>query len=250
MALLKTVIIEDEIPSQEVLVNYLDEYCKDVDILAVAKSLRAGEAAIKLYKPNLVITDIRLPDGLSFELFRDMKVINFKTIFTTAYSEYAVKAFRISATDYLLKPIKIDDLIESIEKVKAEIMQGTDLRNLEVLMNNMKNNDSAYEQLVVHDNVGFKVLEIKDIIMCKADGYCSALYLVGEQKITSSKILKYYEELLPPSQFIRVHNSFIINTKHVKSFSTDGIIGLSEGNTAAVGNTFKKRFIDHFNRMR
>ena len=250
MALLKTVIIEDEIPSQEVLVNYLSQYCKDVEILAVAKSLKAGEAAIKQHKPNLVITDIRLPDGLSLDLFKDVNEISFKTIFITAYSEYAVKAFRISATDYLLKPIKIDDLIEAVEKVKAEIMQGTDLRNLEVLFNNMKNNDANFEQLVVHENMGFKVLEIKDIIMCKADGYCSVLHMVGEQKIISSKILKYYDELLPSSHFLRVHNSFIINIKHVKSFSTDGFIGLSEGNTAAVGNTFKKRFIDHFNKMK
>lgn len=250
MSLLRTVIIEDEIPSQEVLVNYLEQYCIDVEVLAVAKSLKTGIAAIKQYKPNLVILDIRLPDGLSFELFKQFKDIDFKTIFITAYSEYAVKAFRISATDYLLKPLKIDDLVEAINKAKNEIMQEVDYSRLEVLFKNINNQGSSFDQLVVHENTGFRVIELKDIILCKADGYCSVFHLVGEQKVVSSKILKYYEELLPTTSFIRVHNSFIINIKHVKTFNTDGLIGLTEGNSAALGNTFKKRFVEYFNKLK
>ncbi len=250
MSILKTVIVEDEIPSQEVLVNYLNQYCKDVEIVAVTKSLKTGITAIKQYKPDLVFLDVRLPDGLSFELFKEFKEIDFKTIFITAYSEYAVKAFRISAIDYLLKPLKIDDLIDAINKVKNEILQQFDIGRLEVLFKNINNQGTSFEQLVVHENSGFRVIELKEIILCKADGYCTAFHLVGEQKVVSSKILKYYEELLPTATFIRVHNSFIINIKHVRTFNTDGLIGLSEGNNAALGNTFKKRFIEYFNKLK
>lgn len=246
--MIRSVVVDDEKPSREVLSNYLKEYCPDVEVVATAGSVKSAFRVIKKQQPDLVFLDIELGDGKGFDLLNLFDRMDFKIIFVTAYSEHAVKAFRFSAVDYLLKPVKIDELKEAVEKVRN--FNGTSVRseNLEAFFNNLNNTSKTLPTLVIPHIKGYEILKISDIIMCRADGYCTNFHLIGNRKIVSSKNLKQYEDLLADQNFIRVHHSFIINLNYVTSYSRQGEIILSENNKASLGDAYKDGFIGRFSR--
>ncbi len=248
--ILKSIIVDDEKPSREALARCLSEYCSDVEVVASCNSVKTGYNAIIKYDPHLVFLDIDIPEKDGFELLKMFNPIRFKVVFITAYAEHAIKAFRFSATDYLLKPLIVDELIEAVNKVRTEIQNMTGSINLQKLMETIGKGNDEFRQLVISDNNGFKVIDTSDIIMCEADGYCTYFYLSGSEKITSSKNLKHYEELLAKHGFIRVHNSFMINLQHIKSYSNQGEILLSRNLHCPLGNAFKQRFLERFRKNR
>jgi two-component system, LytTR family, response regulator len=246
--MIRSVVVDDEKPSREVLSNYLKEYCPDIEVVAMAGSVKSAFRVIKKQQPDLVFLDIELGDGKGFDLLNLFDRMDFKIVFVTAYSEHAVKAFRFSAVDYLLKPVKIDELKEAVEKVRNS--NGTSVRseNIEAFFNNLNHTSKTLPTLVIPHIKGYEILKISDIIMCRADGYCTNFHLTGNRKIVSSKNLKQYEELLADHSFIRVHHSFIINLNFVTSYSRQGEIILSENNKASLGDAYKDGFIGRFYR--
>jgi two-component system LytT family response regulator len=160
-----------------------------------------------------------MPKGSGFDLLKMFKIINFKVIFITAFSSYAVQAFRFSATDFLLKPVKISELIEAVTKVQNEVAVKNSYLNVQALINNLSGQHTLTENLVIPDSKGFNVVKTSDIIMCEADGYCTRFYINGNIKISSSRNLKFYTELLPQNLFIRTHHSYLVNLQHVKGYS-------------------------------
>lgn len=244
--MIRTIVIDDEKPSREVMCNYLTEYCQEVDIVATAGSVQSGYKAIKKHNPDMIFLDIELGDGKGFDLLNMFDKVDFSIVFVTAYSEYAVKAFRFSAVDYLLKPVKIDELREAITKVKNLNGRQLSTDNITTLLKNLNSSPSAVPTLVIPHVKGFEVLKISDIIMCKADGYCTNFHLTGNRKIVSSKNLKQYEDLLPEHNFIRVHHSFMVNLNHVCSFTKQGEIVLTEGFKASLGDAYKEAFTRKF----
>jgi two-component system, LytTR family, response regulator len=246
--MLRAIIIDDEQPAREALGNYVAEFCTDVKVVAMAESAKTGKKAIEAFHPDLVFLDVEMPNGSGFDLLREYEKIPFRVIFVTAYSEYAVKAFRFYATDYLMKPISIKELVEAVEKVKKEMNHDLGSVNLEALTKFIRNPDEEIRTIIIPDMAGFHVLEIGDIIRCEAHDYCTDFFSAGGKKITSSKTLKHYEELLADFYFIRVHNSHMVNMKHVKGYLHEGTIQLSENHSAPLGNTYKKRFLDLFQR--
>jgi two-component system LytT family response regulator len=248
--LLKTIIVDDEKPSREALGKYLADYCADVEVLASCNSVKTAYTAINRFEPHLVFLDIEMPGKNGFDLLQMFNPINFKVVFITAYADYAIRAFRFSATDYLLKPLSIDELVEAVNKVRAEISTVTGNLNLKKLVESMTQKRDEFRQLVVSDSSGFKVLETSEIIMCEADGYCTHFFMSSNGQITSSKNLKHYEELLSGQGFIRVHNSYMINLSHLKSYSNQGEILLTRNLTCPLGNAFKQRFLERFRKLR
>jgi two-component system LytT family response regulator len=244
--MIKTIVIDDEKPSREVMCNYLEEYCPDIEIVGTAGSVSSAFKIIRKNHPDLVFLDIELGDGKGFDLLKMFEKVEFRIVFVTAYSEYAVKAFRFSAVDYLLKPVKIDELKEAVDKVRS--LGGTYLNseNISALLKNISNTPASNPTLVIPHVKGFEVLRISDIIMCKADGYCTNFHLNGNRKIVSSKNLKQYEDLLPEHNFIRVHHSFLVNLDHVCSFTKQGEIFLTEGIKASLGDAYKDAFTKRF----
>jgi two-component system LytT family response regulator len=241
--MIRSVVVDDEKPSREVLCNYLKEYCPDVEVVATAGSVKSAYRVIRKLDPDLVFLDIELGDGKGFDLLNLFDKMDFRIVFVTAYSEYAVKAFRFSAVDYLLKPVKIDELKEAVEK--ARNLNGTNIKsqNIEAFLNNLNSIGKMLPTLVIPHLKGYEVLKISDIIMCRADGYCTYFHLTGNRKIVSSKNLKQYEELLADQNFIRVHHSFIISLNHVTSYTKQGEIILTENNKASLGDAYKDGFI-------
>jgi len=246
--MIRAVIVDDEKPSREVLSNYLRDYCSDVEVVATAGSLKSAVKIIKRQNPDLLFLDIELGDGKGFDLLEAFKNPVFKVVFITAYSEYAVRAFRLSAVDYLLKPVKIDELSEGVEKVKNVNGNSFSSEYIKVLLNNLIGPPTAVPTLVVPHIKGFNVLKTSEIIMCRADGYCTNFHLTGGRKVVSSKNLKQYEDLLSDQNFIRVHHSFIVNLSHVCSYTRQGEIILTDGNKAYFGDAYKDGFTRRFAR--
>jgi two-component system LytT family response regulator len=247
---LKAIIVDDEKPSREALLNYTRDYCPDVEVVDECNSTKTAYKSILKHNPQLVFLDIEMPNGDGFDLLRLFGHISFKVIFVTAYSEHALKAFRYSATDYLLKPVMVEELIEAVNKVKKDIAMETDNLNIQKLLENLSAANSPVRQLVIPDSSGFKVLDTSSVILCEADGYCTHFHLTGRDKLTSSKNLKHYEELLSSQGFFRVHNSWMINLAHVRSFSNQGEILLSGDFRCPLGNAYRQSFLERFKRLK
>lgn len=244
---IRAIVVDDEEPSREALKNYLSEFCSEVEVVALASSLKTAYKAINKFKPDLVFLDIEMPDGKGFDLLKMFDRIYFRVIFVTAYSEYATKAFRVNAVDYLLKPVKIDELKDAIEKIKLQKSEY-EPANLSNMVKGMAEGLQYPPTLVLANVKGFDILKINEIIMCKADGYCTIFYLTGSRKVNSSRNLKYFEKQIIDYGFVRVHNSFLVNLHHVNSFSKQGEIILTENNKAFLGDRFRSRFLNLFNR--
>lgn len=247
---LKTIIVDDERPSREALGKYLADYCTDVEVLASCNSVKSAYSAITRFEPHLVFLDIEMPGKNGFDLLQMFNPINFKVVFITAYAEYAIKAFRFSATDYLLKPVMIDDLVDAVNKVRLEISRLTGNLNLQKLIETIAHHSNEFRQLVISDSSGFKVVETTSLIMCEADGYCTHFLTDCNERITSSRNLKHYEELLSGQGFIRVHNSYMINLLHIKSYSNQGEILLTGNLKCPLGNAFKQKFFERFRKYK
>jgi len=241
--MLRTIVIDDEKLSREVIRNYLREYCPDIEVSATASSVQSGYRMIKKHKPDFVFLDIEMADGKGFDLLSMFERIEFKVIFVTAYSEYAVKAFRFSAVDYLLKPVKIDELISAVEKVKSFSEKGVDKEIISSLLENLRTGSSSPQIILIPHLKGFEVLRIREIIMCQADGYCTNIYLTGNRKVISSKNLKHFNEILEDQRFLRIHHSYLVNLDHVAGYSRQGEIFLTEENKAFLGDSYKNEFI-------
>jgi two-component system LytT family response regulator len=243
---IKAIVVDDEKPSREVLINFIHENCPEIQIVSECDSVNTAYKAITEFHPELVFLDIEMPKGNGFELLRMFKTTDFKVIFITAFSEYAVEAFRFSAVDYLLKPIKITELIEAVNKVKLERSMNHSFQNIQVLLENLYSPNVESKSLVIPNSKGYSVIKTNEIILCTADGYCTHFQLTGNKKISSSRSLKFYEELLPANQFLRVHRSYIINLQHVASFNLMGQIFLSENNQCTLAKGFRESFHNSF----
>lgn len=245
--LIRTLVVDDERPSRDSLIAYIREYCKSLDVVASCKSVKEAYTGIIQYNPGLVFLDIEMPKGNAFDLLNKLHKIDFSIIFVTAFSEYATRAFRFSATDYLLKPVKVSELVEAVSRVKEKLDSGSSL-NIRTLLDNFNLPDHNNKKLVIPNQKGFDAINTADIIICEADGYCTTFSIRGGRKITSAHNLRYYEELLPEKTFLRVHNSFIINLSHVTGYSNQGMIYMCDSLSVPLSKNNKAFFINLCNK--
>ncbi len=242
---LKAIVVDDERPSREALINYINEFCPNVEIVAQCDSVKTACKAIEIHGPQLVFLDIEMPQGSGFDLLTKFKPVPFKVIFVTAFSNYAVQAFRFSATDFLLKPVKVSELVEAVAKVRDELAFHNSFQNIETLIENISLPAGLERNLVIPNPHGFVVVKTSEIIMCEADGYCTHFHINNKPKITSAHNLKYYEELLP-DQFMRVHKSFIINIQHISGYTNQGVIQLEGNLNCALSSSHRSDFMKVF----
>jgi two-component system LytT family response regulator len=246
---IKTIIVDDEKPSSDALNNYITDYCPRLEVIAICRSINAAYKAVVKHNPDLLFLDIEMPRGSGFDLLRMFKTINFNVVFVTAFSNYAIKAFRVSATDFLLKPIKISELVEAVNKVQKNL-ENRSFQNLTALLENLEAPAGLVKKIIIPNMKGFIAINPSDIILCEADGYCTNFFIHGKSKKSSSYNLKFYEEFLPADQFLRVHNSFIINLEHVTGYTNQGEILLSDGITCSLSASRRQAFLKVFKRTR
>ena len=215
---IKAILIDDEERARNTLSTLLSSYCPEVSVLATCSNVPDGVLAINKHKPDVVFLDIEMPDYNGFELLGFFREIDFDIVFVTAYSEYAIKAFEVSAVDYILKPIDIDQLRNSVEKLKQKKMHSQMQEQIELLKESYRGDD--IRKIALSMSNGLTFVEIADVVMLEADGAYTSFFMKDGQKILVSKKLKFYEDLLSNrSFFFRTHRSYFINVNYIKKYS-------------------------------
>ena len=214
MKKITTLIVEDDYKSQELLLHLVSKYCLAIEVIGVASTLEQSIELINNLKPQLVLLDIHLNTDLSFELFDKVDFAEFETIFTTAYNEYALKAFKHQAVDYILKPIVIDELVNAVEKCIKRIDEKKSFESRNFLETIKKQKPNS-EYLSIFSLGKVDVIKKENIVFCKSDGSYTTFYLRTNEEFVSSKNLGWYEELLENDYFFRIHHSYIINLDHL-----------------------------------
>ena len=240
--MLKTVLIDDEINALEALEWKLKRYIEDIEIIK-CNSPKEGIDVIDSIKPDLVFLDIEMPEIDGFQLLQQLNYKGFQLIFTTAHDEFALKAIKVSAIDYLLKPVDKDELITAIEKVKAT-KAGTKLEDkLQSLFSNI--NQKADKINIAADGKIY-LLDKDEVIMLKSDKSYTTIFLKDDNSILVSKTLKEVEKKFNFPQFYRVHNSYLININHVKEYlkSDGGELVMSNGMRAGISRNKKADLLE------
>ncbi|WP_081212478.1 LytR/AlgR family response regulator transcription factor [Salegentibacter sediminis] len=244
--MIKAVIIDDEVNAQNLLEKTLDRYFPNkFNIVGKCISVDSGVLAIKQHEPELVFLDIQMPEKNGFELFQYFDVIKFEVIFTTAYNQFAIKAIKRSALDYLLKPINHLDLAEAIKRFDRKNEGNSAQKKLSLLLENLNVNDQNVRKIAFPTIEGFELIHTNQILYCKAESnYCSLKKIDGSIK-TVSKTLKHVEEILPASVFKRVHKSYVINLNYVVSYhKANKEIKLTNGEKLPVSFRKEEEFIN------
>jgi two-component system, LytTR family, response regulator len=248
---MKTLIVEDEDSSFEVLENMLQKHHEQVQIAGRAKTVVQAIEQIESMNPELVFMDIDLPDGTGFDIIRKLRPINFSIIFITAFDQYAVQAFRFSATDFLLKPVCEEELFEAIEKVNQnEKQKNLDFR-IDVLLANLQAQVSEGKKIILKTMEDIFIVSTKEIINIQSDGAYSHFFLISGKRITVSTNLKKYEEMLFDQGFFRSHQCHLVNLMHVERFHKldGGMLIMKNGSSVPVSNRKKDALLDLLNRF-
>jgi two-component system, LytTR family, response regulator len=245
--MIRSIIIDDEHDAREKLKYLLYQHCEGVSVVEEADSVDMGKIAIERHKPDLIFLDVIMPPQTGFDLLRLFRSFLFRVIFTTSFDKYAIEAFRFSAADYLLKPVSPVLLREAIGKIQKELHRKQDTRNIETLLGWEQSSDFANQTMVIPHQEGFEVLNLKEIILAEGDGYCTRVILTNQRMVLSTRNLKHFDELLSNRNFLRVHQSFLVNLYHIKSYNSHmSQILLSENHLAGVGNAFRSKFMEVF----
>lgn len=240
---LNAIIVEDEANSREILRNYLGKYCPTVNLVGEAATIEQGMSLINGEELDLVFLDVEMPFGNAFDLLEQLPDRDFETVFVTAYNQYAMDALNNHAAYYLMKPISIDELIKAVEYV-TEIKEKEKSLEDRILTPKLNKVDG---KITLPQQDGFQVLNVADILYCKADDNYTEIYL-EKQKILISKTLKYFEEALGDYAFARIHKSYLVNINEVVKYKRGkgGSVVVSNGKELMVAASRKKDLLAFF----
>ncbi len=239
---IQTVLVDDEKSSLIIMKKLLEKHIPKVEVIATAQSVSEGIEVINEYKPKLVFLDISMPDGDGFEVLEKVKYKDFQVIFSTAYDQYAIRAFEVAALHYILKPVKPQDLKEAIERYDT-LNNENITEKISVLSNALKEVPS---RLILPTSNGMHVIEVKNIVRCESSNNYTTFYFTDKKKIVVSKSIQIYEQLLENSNFCRLHNKHLVNLEFVKKYvkGRGGYVILTDDSHVDVSDGRKKNFLD------
>jgi two-component system, LytTR family, response regulator len=245
---MKAVIIDDEKDSRQILANYLTKYCPDVTVCGFGESVATGLDAIKQHVPDVVFLDIEMPFGNGFDLLEKAGDHTFETVFVTAFGNYAIQALNQSAAYYLLKPIDIDELVKAVEKIKTERKERNYTQHARVLMDNMKG--GGQQKIMLPTLEGFEIVAIEKILYCEAADNFTKFFFDEGQPLMICRTLKYFEDVLQPHGFLRIHRSYMINPTFVIRYSKGkgGYVTMKNNQELEVSANKKQEFLSLFER--
>jgi two-component system, LytTR family, response regulator len=243
--MLKSIIVDDEFKSRESLKALVEKFCKDIQVSAVCQNSDEAIRAINALKPDVLFLDIQLQRETGFDILQKLDKIDFEIIFTTAFSEFAVKAFKFSAVDYLLKPVDIEDLRKAIEKARKRVL-GNISERMTQLAQTMKGNTFKHSRLAVPSSDGLVFVSVDGILYCEASGNYTNIHMADGRKFVVSRTLKEYEEMLEDLDFFRIHNSYLINLNLIKKYirGEGGQVVMTNDQALDVSKAKKKSFMD------
>lgn len=243
---MKCLVVDDEPKAREVLISLLDEYCPNIEVLGQASSVEQAVNFVKLQSVDLVFLDIEMPGGSGFDFLNQLDHIDFEVIFTTAYDQYAIKAIKFSAVDYLLKPVDPNELTKAVSKAEERVTQAQAMsyNEFQALLENIKPKNKR--KIAIAEGKGMVILSIDQIIRCEADKNYTNIYLKNGEHILSSKNLKEYEEMLKEEAFFRVHQSHLINLNYVEKITKEdgAYLILKDGSQVEVSRRRKSELMN------
>ena len=240
---MRALIIDDEINNCENLKNILASYCPEVTVVGIGHSAVEGLQLVETHKPDLLFLDVEMPGGTGFDLLEKLPQTDFKVIFVTAYNEYAIRALRLSAIDYLLKPINILDLKAAVSRANEQHAAGEKAAIANYLANQTKENGERKIALPTAERIVY--VRIGEIIRFRGESNYTYVYLTNGSHVLVSRTLKEYEDLLNESGFLRTHQSHMVNQRHVKSYEKQegGYLKMVDDSLVAVSRQRKEHVL-------
>lgn len=246
--MIRTIIIDDEPNNVDTLKQLLLKYCPAIEVVGVAENAQSGREVILNMQPDLVFLDIEMPYGNAFELLNNLSVINFEIIFVTAFDNYAINAIKYSALDYLLKPVNIKELQAAVQKAGDRIKYKNISQKIDTLLFNLNVAKPGLQKVALPTLEGLVFVNIKELVWLEARGSYTVIYMENKQKITVSRTLKEFEDILPEDNFSRIHQSYIINHNFIKKYNRGrgGTIEMDDGTVIEVSLRKKDDFLAKF----
>lgn len=242
------IVVEDEERAQSYLLGILEEFCPQIKVLGCADSPETGKELIDELKPDLIFLDIQMNGGTGFDLLKSLERVEFDIIFTTAYNDYSMEAIKVSALDYLLKPIDPDELVAAVAKHRKK-RQPINLEGVSALLNNLQSNSA--KKIAVPDAQGITYLNLSEIIRFQGDGNYCKIFLDNGKELLSTKRIKEYESVILSSTFFRVHQSHLIDLKKVKRYvhGKTGTAIMSDGAEIEVSRRRKTELLERLEQL-
>ena len=246
--MIRAVIIEEESGNINSLKKLLQKNCPVIDIVGTADNAQAGKKIILNSRPDLVFLDIETPLSNAFELLNCLMPVEFEIIFVTAFDNYAINAIKYSALGYLLKPVNIKELHAAVQKATDLIRQKNITQKIDTLLFNLEVSKPSLQKVALPTLEGLVFVNFKDLVWLEAKGSYTSIYFVNKQKITVSRTLREFEEILPVDSFSRIHQSYIINHNFIKKYNRGrgGTIEMDDGTVIEVSLRKKDEFLAKF----
>lgn len=242
---LSAILIDDESNSRNALHRKLVTNCPGITIVAECENGEQGIAAIEKHKPDIVFLDVEMPRMNGFVMLQQLRQRNFELIFTTAYDQYAIQAIRFSALDYLVKPIEVKALQEAVARARERRQSEIPNQRIETLLHNLVNEQHQHKRIAIPSQDAIQFVQLDDIVYLEAASNYTSIYMQEAERIFVARTLKDFEDLLPATQFFRIHHSYIINTDHMRKFikGDGGQVLMSNGKMIDVSRRRKEEFI-------
>ncbi|MFA5328524.1 MAG: LytTR family DNA-binding domain-containing protein [Prolixibacteraceae bacterium] len=248
----QTVIIDDDQLARRGLRRILEQNFQEIEILGEADSVATGLSLINEVNPDLVFLDIEMPDGTGFSLLEKLKSVDFKLVFTTSYSDYAITAFKYSAFDYIVKPVLIENVRATIKRI-SDIPILHEKQRVEVLKRNLNHSSNEDQTIALPEINGFTIVKVKDILRCEGERNYSRIYFINGTSVLVSRTLLDFDNLLVSHGFFRIHRSHLISLKNVNRYlkSDGGMVEMNDKTQLPVSPKFKDELLNRllYNRI-
>ncbi|MBL4716497.1 MAG: DNA-binding response regulator [Bacteroidetes bacterium] len=243
--MIKSLIVDDEVKARENLQCLLTEYSDKVNVVANEGSVSDAVESFRKHKPDLVFLDIDMCGESGFDFLDKVKNEDFEVVFVTAHNQHAIRAFKYSAIDYILKPIDIEELLNAVNKAEQRRNSGNKSYQIDQLLANLDQTNNKVNRLALSTMEGLTFVELENIIRCEAKDNYTYFHITNETNILVSKTIKFYEELLAENEFFRVHQSHLINVNHVKKYvrGDGGYVVMSDGSDVVISRRKKEPFL-------
>lgn len=244
---IKVIIVEDEIAAQKYLQNLLEKNFPNISVLAVADNVPDAIKAVETHHPDILFLDIEIKMGTGFDVLLALPSINAEVIFATSFNQFAIDAFKYHAVDYLLKPLEDKRAVEAISRSINRITQKNSSQQISQLLQFVQQPALPKQRLAIHTIEGIEMVGLDDIVFVEANGNYTAFKLKNGAKVTASRKLKDIEEQLPANEFIRIHNSYVVNMQYVQKYfrGRGGLVIMTDGTSLPVSAARKDEFIQY-----
>lgn len=249
--MIRCILIDDETNSLEMMEWLLKTYCPQITVEAMCDSAQLGIEAIRRHKPDVVFLDIEMPHMNGFDMLEQFDTLDFDVVFCTAYDQFAIRAFKYSALNYLLKPVDPDDLQETVRRIESRQTAPTRAQ-IELLMQGLQQvQKPGVSRIALTTGDGLLFVSTSDILYCQAESNYTSVVLADGKKIVVSKVLKDIEEALSGADFYRVHNSFLVNINRIQKFvrGDGGYVVMEDGADISISRSRRQEFMDRFSKF-